>query len=394
MSISCARTERNALASARQTRGCGILLQQSALATAAGSCSLGQAAGPEDSHCSSARKGIIGWKLVLLVFTILPANQTCAHEMRPGYLEISETQPGEFDVLWKVPARGDTERLSLNVRFADDVEISGVPVSTFVGAAHVQQMRIRRDGGLTGSTITIEGLDSTYTDVLVRLQRLDGSEITHRFTPDQPNYVVEANPGPGQVAWTYFVLGVEHILFGIDHLLFVFALLLIVNDWWKLVKTITAFTIAHSITLVLATLGYVNVPGPPVEAIIALSIVFVAAEIIRGQQGKPGLTARWPWVVAFTFGLLHGLGFAGALAEVGLPQTSIPVALLTFNLGVEAGQLLFVAAMLAVFLVARGVFSQLRTEFPSWAISVPAYAIGGIAVFWMVERVVGFWPGT
>lgn len=169
-------------------------------------------------------------------------------------------------------------------------------------------------------------------------------------------------------------------------MLFVLALLLIVADW-KLIGTITAFTVAHSITLALATLGFLNVPGPPVEAIIALSIVFVAAELIRGQQGKAGLTARWPWVVAFTFGLLHGFGFAGALSDVGLPRTSIPMALLTFNVGVEAGQLLFVAAALCVYLV--GV--RIRIEPPKWAYGIPAYAIGGIAAFWMIERVTGFW---
>ena len=151
--------------------------------------------------------------------------------------------------------------------------------------------------------------------------------------------------------------------------------------------TITAFTVAHSITLALATLGFVHMPGPPVEAIIALSIVFVAAEIIRGRQGNPGLTARWPWIVSFTFGLLHGFGFAGALSEVGLPQKSIPLALLTFNLGVEAGQLLFVAAVLVLNSIAR----RIAITPPKWTWHVPAYAIGGVAAFWMIERTVGFW---
>ena len=183
------------------------------------------------------------------------------------------------------------------------------------------------------------------------------------------------------------VLGVEHILLGIDHLLFVLALLLVVKGWRKLIGTITAFTIAHSITLVLATLDLVHIPGPPVEAVIALSIVFVAAEIIRSRQGKPGLTERWPWVVAFTFGLLHGFGFAGALSEVGLPQTSIPIALLMFNVGVEAGQLLFVSAMLVVYLAS----SRIPIKVPEWGWRLPPYAIGSIAAFWMVERIVGFW---
>ena len=218
--------------------------------------------------------------------------------MRPGYLEIHESDTDTYDVLWKVPALGDNMRLGLYVRFADDVEMVTEPVAGFMGGAHTQRMRIRRDGGLTGSTVTIDGLESTFTDVLLRLERANGTEITQRLTPSSPSYVFEAEPGYGQVAWTYFMLGVEHILLGIDHLLFVLALLIVVVGWRKLVGTITAFTVAHSITLALAALGFVHVPGPPVEAIIALSIVLVAGEIIRGRQGNPGLTARLPWTQA------------------------------------------------------------------------------------------------
>ncbi|MFT5301019.1 MAG: hydrogenase/urease accessory protein HupE [Mariniblastus sp.] len=322
----------------------------------------------------------------LVLFTWF-ASTAKAHEMRPGYLEIKETTKDTYAVFWKVPARGVNERLSLHLQFADDVEVLSEPVSAFVGGAHIQRQQIRREGGLTGTSVTIAGLSGTYTDVLLRLHRMDGTEIIRRLTPAQPSYVVEASPSVWQVGWTYFVLGIEHILLGIDHLLFVLALLLIVADWKKLIGTITAFTVAHSITLALATLGFINVPGPPVEAIIALSIVFVAAEIIRGQQGKPGLTARAPWVVAFIFGLLHGFGFAGALSEVGLPQTSIPMALLTFNLGVEAGQLVFVGGLLLAYLMARRILLKL----PAWSNQVPAYAIGGIAAFWMIERTFGFW---
>ena len=318
---------------------------------------------------------------------VLLAPLAGAHEMRPGYLEIRESSPETYEVHWKVPARGSNERFGLYLEFADDVEMIGEPVGGFRGGSHIQRMRIKRAGGLTGSTVSIGGLDQTYTDVLLRLERADGSQLTHRLTPEEPSYAIESNPGAGQVAWTYFVLGVEHILLGIDHLLFVLALLLVVKGWRKLLGTITAFTLAHSITLVLATLGFVNVPGPPVEAIIALSIVFVAAEIIRSRQGHPGLTERWPWLVAFTFGLLHGFGFAGALSEVGLPQTSIPVALLMFNVGVEAGQLLFVAAMLVIYLLIR----RIRFEPPEWAWRIPPYAIGGMAACWMIERVVNFW---
>jgi hydrogenase/urease accessory protein HupE len=222
---------------------------------------------------------------------------------------------------------------------------------------------------------------------LLRLERIDGTEITHRLTPDEPSYVVEAEPSRGQVAMTYLVLGVEHILSGVDHLLFVLALLMVVVGWRRMVGTVTAFTVAHSITLALAALGVVRVPGAPIEAIIALSIVFVAAEIIHARQGNPGLTARLPWIVAFTFGLLHGFGFAGALSEIGLPQASIPLALFTFNVGVEIGQLIFIIAVLGLYAIGK----RLQPMPADWAWRVSSYAIGGIAAFWVFERVAAFW---
>jgi len=325
--------------------------------------------------------------ILCLAGTWLMPAITTAHEMRPGYLEIREAEPGIYDVLWKVPALGDELRLGLYLRFDDSINVLTEPVAGFVGGAHMQRMRIQRDGGLTGSTMTIDGLDATFTDVLLRLDRIDGADITHRLTPASPSYVVEAEPGSGQVAWTYMTLGVEHILLGVDHLLFVLALLMVVAGWRKLVGTITAFTVAHSITLALAALGFVSVPGPPVEAIIALSIVFVAAEIIRGRRGKQGLTARLPWIVAFSFGLLHGFGFAGALSEIGLPQSAVPLALFTFNVGVEIGQLLFVASVLALHSLARR-FLPTPGEL-AWQVST--YAIGCTAAYWTIDRIVGFW---
>jgi hydrogenase/urease accessory protein HupE len=310
-----------------------------------------------------------------------------AHEMRPAFLRIRESAPETYEVLWKVPAKERSLRLSLHLRFDDDVEVLAPPVAGFSDRAHVQRMRIQRAGGLTGSRVAVEGLERTLTDVLLQVERLDGTTFTHRIRPDAPSAVIEAAPGPGQVAWTYAVLGVEHILLGIDHLLFVLALLLIVTDLRKLVGTITAFTAAHSVTLALSALGHVSLPGPPVEAVIALSVVFVAAEIVRGQQGNPGLTARAPWTVAFAFGLLHGFGFAGALSEIGLPQASVPLALVSFNVGVEVGQLLFVAALLLVYGVAR----KLGKEPSPGLRRAPAYLIGGVAAFWLIERVAGFW---
>ena len=238
--------------------------------------------------------------------------------------------------------------------------------------------------------IGVKGLSATMTDVLVRLARADGSVQVVRLTPSTPAFVVAATPGSWEVARTYTLLGVEHILRGIDHLLFVLALMLLVRNKWMLVKTITAFTVAHSVTLAAATLGWVRVSQPPVEAVIALSIVFVAGEIIRARQLKPGLTQRYPWVVAFTFGLLHGLGFASALAEVGLPQLSIPVALLFFNIGVEIGQLMFIAAVFAVIATGRWAGHRIALPQLQWLWRIPPYAIGGIASYWVIERVAAF----
>jgi hypothetical protein len=184
-------------------------------------------------------------------------------------------------------------------------------------------------------------------------------------------------------AGRYSGLGIEHILLGIDHLLFVLCLLLIVKGPWMLVKTITAFTVAHSVTLGLATLGLVQIPPRPVEAAIALSIVFLAAEILHGRQGRFGLTYRYPWVVAFGFGLLHGLGFAGALREMGLPKGEVPVALLFFNVGVEIGQLLFVAA----FLLLRRILVGLEFRWPRAVQVTPVYLVGTVATYWLLQRV-------
>jgi hydrogenase/urease accessory protein HupE len=309
-----------------------------------------------------------------------------AHEVRPAYLEVREVAPGTYDVLWKVPARGDTMRLALYARFPADAKTIGEARGMFSNNAHVDRWRLQRPGGLAGQTVTIEGLAATKVDALIRITDRDGITQTLRATPDEPSVVITAAASPWKVSRTYLILGFEHILLGIDHLLFVLALLLLVKGWKKLLTTITSFTLAHSLTLAAATLGFVHVPGPPVEACIALSIVFVAAEIVRGRQGKPGLTERAPWVVAFTFGLLHGLGFAGALSDVGLPQHAIPLALLFFNIGVELGQLAFIAAVLGVVAGAR----RFPVRVPDWSWRVTPYAIGSAGMFWVIQRIVAF----
>jgi len=323
-----------------------------------------------------------GLVLTLLLFLTVPA---AAHEVRPAYLELHETAPGEFALLWKTPMRGEM-RLALSVEFSGRTENLTAVARRETDGAAIQTWRMKAIDPLRGQSVRLVGLERTMTDALVRVEFADGTSWTQRLTPQQPAAVIPADQSGLMVAGLYLKLGVEHILLGLDHLLFVLALLIITHGTWRLVKTITAFTIAHSITLALATLGFVQVPQAPVEAVIALSIVFVATEIVHGHYGWEGLAARAPWIVAFAFGLLHGFGFAGALSEVGLPQGQIPVALLFFNLGVEAGQLLFIAAVLSVMAVVR----RLRMPLPRWAELVPAYSIGTIAMFWVIQRVAQF----
>ncbi len=333
--------------------------------------------------------------LALLLCLGLAAPTAWAHEVRPGYLEIRELGADRYAFLWKVPAKGEY-RLGLHVRLPP--ECTGAPeTGSFAGGAFVERWTGTCEGGLNGRRIDVDGLNATMTDVLVRIERVDGTTQTARLTPDTPWFEVTEVPGRFDVAKTYFVLGVEHILLGVDHLLFVLGLLFLVGSWRRLVATVTAFTIAHSITLAAATLGLVRVPQAPIEAVIALSVMYVAAEILRGARGKQGLATRAPWVVAFVFGLLHGFGFAGALREVGLPQTDVPLALLFFNVGVEAGQLLFIAAVMAVlslatrFMRARGASDHGPWSTEALVRTPVAYLIGGTAAFWVVQRLVGFW---
>ncbi|MDP9199025.1 MAG: HupE/UreJ family protein, partial [Pseudomonadota bacterium] len=234
---------------------------------------------------------------------------------RPAYLELREAGEDRYEVMWKTPMLGDS-RLPVDLRFPVGTTSITEPQGQIGDGAFVERWTIHRAGGLAGQTMGIDGIAGGITDVIVRIERLDGTSQVEHLLPQRPEFVIQGTTSAWQVAGSYLVLGIEHILGGIDHLLFVLALLLIVRGARPIILTITAFTVAHSITLVAATLGWVTVPGPPVEAIIALSIVFVAAEAVHGLQGRPGLTARAPWVVAFSFGLLHGFGFAGALAEV------------------------------------------------------------------------------
>ena len=329
----------------------------------------------------------------LLIFFLLVAigHNAFAHEVRPAYLEIRQTGPEFYDVLWKVPALGEDARLAIYIELPEGTHDVAAPRSTFSGGAFFERRSIRRDGGLNGHSIAIGGLSATATDVLVRVERLDGAAQTERLSPTKTSFIIQATPSRWEVAATYLRLGIEHILLGYDHLLFVLALLILVRTWRRVALTVTAFTVAHSITLAAATLGFVNVPEPPVEAAIALSIVLVAVEIVNARRGIPSLTTRWPWLVAFCFGLLHGFGFAGALAEVGLPHHAIPVALLFFNLGVEIGQLAFVAVVLTLAWMLKAAASlRFKPDVVQRSIDrfdvTTAYAIGVLAAYWLIER--------
>ena len=324
--------------------------------------------------------------LLILVLFATCASGPLAHEVRPAYLELRQTGAETSDVLWKVPGLGENLRLGLYVELPAGCANVTEPRASMVNNAHTERFAVKCTGGLAGGTIHIAGLTGTTTDVLVRLERLDGTTQVTRLTPSAPSFVVEAAPRALEVVRTYIVLGIEHILTGIDHLLFVLALLSITRGGWRLVTTVTAFTISHSLTLTAATLGFVHVPQRPVEAVIALSIVFVAAEIVRIHRGQVSITARAPWLVAFTFGLMHGLGFAGGLSDAGLPAGHIPTALLFFSAGVETGHFLFIGVVLAVMAFVR----RSGVSFPRWAELIAPYAIGAIAMFWVIQRTASF----
>jgi len=309
------------------------------------------------------------------------APRAFAHEVRPAYLQMRQTAPETYDILWKVPGQGDL-RLGIYVELPVACTNVTEPRGSMLNNAFSERRTVNCPGGLNGATIHIAGLSATMADALVRLQHLDGRTQVTRLTPASPSFVVEASPSRWRVAGTYLRLGTDHILTGVDHLLFVLGLMLIVRDRWMLLKTITAFTVAHSITLAVATLGLASAPLPPLNAAIALSILFLGPEIVRVWRGETSLTIRYPWVVAFVFGLLHGFGFASGLKATGLPQTDIALALLLFNVGVELGQLFFVFLMLAM----AWSFRQLEIRWPRWALALPGYTVGTLGAYWTIQR--------
>jgi hydrogenase/urease accessory protein HupE len=320
----------------------------------------------------------------------LSAPVASAHEARPAYLDIKETAPGKFSVLWRVPVLAGM-RLPVMLKAPDDVRNLREPNVQELADSFVERRWIDAGpNGLAGKRVEFPGLQLTITDVIAHVEVLDGRKWTTIAHPSQPWVEITASQTWLGVAGTYIVQGIRHILFGADHMLFVLGLLLIVTDRWMLLKTVTAFTVAHSITLATATLGYAEVPAIPLNAAIALSILFLGPEIVRSWRGETSFTIRHPWVVAFAFGLLHGFGFASALTSAGLPRQELPLALVSFNLGVEAGQLGFIGLILAL----ERSFRLLEVRWPRWVQAVPGYTVGSLGAFWTVQRVALLFGGA
>jgi HupE / UreJ protein len=328
-------------------------------------------------------------RLALLAIAMLwLAGPADAHEARPGYLELNEIAQGQYDVLWKQPANGEYA-LRLNPVFPNDCTLSGADNRRLMPGAMLTRFRLACPNGLEGRPVTIDGLEMTLTDVLVRLHRLDGREETHLARATETTVTIGSGGGGWARAGTYLRLGIQHIAMGVDHLLFVLGLLLIVRDRWTLLKTISAFTVAHSLTLAASTFGIASVPGQPLNAAIALSILFLGVEVVRTNRGEDSLTARKPWLVAFAFGLLHGFGFATGLTAMGLPRAEIPQALLLFNVGVEIGQLAFVAIVLGL----ERAFRQMEIVWPRPVAALPAFVVGVAGAFWTWQRLAIFFGG-
>ena len=325
-------------------------------------------------------RGLLRLLPLVLIGLFAWTSTSAAHEVRPALLQIDQTGPAAYRVLWKRPVMGDAA-LRLKPHLSSGW-LEAPPADQYVGAGFlVTTWTVRTPQPLSGQTLTIEGLDQSLTDVLVQA-RAGGHALDAVVKPQHPSLELRL-AAPRLATPAYLRLGVGHILGGVDHLAFVLGLLLLVGPNRNLVKAITAFTVAHSLTLAAAVLGWVTAPAAVVEALVALSIVFVAVELGR-DPGAPSLTRRAPWIVAFAFGLMHGLAFAGGLVEIGLPRGAVAGALLLFNLGVEIGQLMFVAAVLALIWALRRPPATLPQ--PALARLAPAYLIGSFAAFWFLER--------
>ena len=316
--------------------------------------------------------------LALLAFAV-PAH---ADELRPASIDFTEAAAGEWSLDWKQPVATPSGVVLIVPTIPSNCAVEGEVERSLGAAALIGHADVRCEGDVADGTIGLPEL-AGKADALVRVAPLEREVQSHRLTASEPTATIIARPDRWQVLRSYFVIGAEHILMGWDHLLFVIALVLLVVGGWQVVKAATAFTVAHSITLVATTLGYTGLPSRPVEALIALSIVFLAVELARSDRET--WTRRWPWVVAFGFGLLHGFGFAGALREIGLPEGEVPAALFAFNVGVEAGQLLVIAALIAL----RALLQRFAPKADAPVLRFATYGIGITASYWLVDRLVG-----
>jgi len=326
---------------------------------------------------------------LLALLWLLVSGAAAGHAFAPSLLEIRETAPGEAAVRWKQPA----------IRVSGSSLLPILPSGCHESSQHkartedtgiVETWAIACPGGLIGRTVRVEGIAESRANVLLRLVLADRRSVRHVLTADAPSFAVPEREGKWDVLTSYGRIGIEHILTGFDHLLFVLGLVLLVGGGRRLVWTVTAFTLGHSVTLALAVLGLVHVPQQPIEAGIALSIYILAVQLGPFRPSRPSLMTRFPWLMAGMFGLLHGLGFAGALAEVGLPNGEIPLALFAFNVGIELGQLAFVGVVLSLWWGLRA----LPWRWPAPAAYAPAYAMGSLAVFWFLERVTASFAGV
>ncbi len=327
------------------------------------------------------RRWVVAAAMLLLLAAPFPVS---ADEFRPALLEITEREGGWVDVTWKVPMMGE-QVLALTPVLPGFMEQVGPGSGHRVSGAWVETKSYSTgDQALHGAVVEIEGLVGIPADVVVQINLKDGTEHSAVLRSVKNTFTIPAEVTWGELAVSYWKMGTIHILEGLDHLLFLLTLLLIVNGIWPLLKTVTAFTLAHSLTLALATLDLVHIPSVPTEAVISLSIVLLAVEVVHKNEGILTSSERFPWMVAFGFGLVHGLGFAGALSEIGVPQNAVPLALLMFNLGVETGQIIFV---LAVSLLLAGLHRFHGKTALTLSRATP-YAIGGIAAYWTIDRLV------
>ncbi len=320
---------------------------------------------------------------LLTIVLVLISTQSLAHRFAPSLLKLVEINPGEFNVVWKTPAQA-TSSVALQPIWPPACEVTNSVAPQLEGTGKVSGFTLDCSAlgaaSLVGQEIGVAALGANQASAMLMVELRDGRSYQQVVNAENSSYLIPEEPSAMTVVLEYSVLGAEHIWGGIDHLLFVFGLLLLVGWGRNLVWTITSFTVGHSITLSLVTLGFFDYPVALVEFAIALSIFLLALELARTDDG--GLFRRYPWWLAGGFGLLHGMGFAGALADVGLPQSELPLALLFFNIGIEVGQLVFVFTVMAFWWLVR---KPLRKQ-EGALLPIPVYVLGALSAMWCIER--------